>query len=793
LTNNFRWVILKMDKKYKNKLDLLMKLHTKITLLIVPIVVMAVLSTGVSSIYYIKMAKANGDRDAALSSLNGVKKNIEEFNHIVHQKLSAIIKNPAVIDGVPFIEERSLLNGLHGTIGEDDITGFMLMAKNGRILKSENFDASSINTAKAMVNEETIYLPEKQAFVSSSEILSNDEKSLGYVFLMRNTGFVNDLIGQSDLKNGLLLHKSELSKSASEIMYKSKLSSLSSNPTNLIFLNVQVAEGIYLATFINSVKFNDSNYIVLFLMLSGIAAVMISVLIVKLIQKAFISRLKSLELASDKISHGEYDLNIEENYNDEIGSLAKSFIRMSKSLKVSHDKNYSLAYFDDLTGMPNRRNISEKLSNAVDSADEGGDKLCFLLMDIDDFKNINDAFGHHVGDLFIIEIGKVITEEAKAFKSENHEITGEVIAARLAGDEFAILLTGLSNKAVAGMLASRLLSKISARIVIEGKPIKANASIGVAQYPGDGDCYKDLFRNCDMSMYEAKRGGKNNYHYCDSEINRTQMERIQLEKDIALAIKEDQFDLFFQPKVNIVDGTINQFEALIRWNHPTRGAISPNDFIPFAEETGSIKQIGMWVFNSLCRFVSLMEDDARWGDDFVVSFNVSSLQIQDESFVRFLKNSIKAYGVNPKHLEVEITEHSLAKDIDKALIVLNEIKSMGFSISLDDFGTGYSSLSYLEILPIDTIKIDKSFVNKSIIYSKSRSIIKTIGVLANGLNLNIVAEGVENTQQLSLVREIGCKVVQGYYFYKPMSFIQLNHINLHLSQFELNLCEQNAG
>jgi diguanylate cyclase (GGDEF)-like protein len=455
------------------------------------------------------------------------------------------------------------------------------------------------------------------------------------------------------------------------------------------------------------------------------------------------------------------------------------------SIKRNIDKSSNFAYVDELTDLPNRRFFNELLATAVEESCGGNAKLCLMILDLDDFKNINDAFGHHVGDMVIKEVSKRITHEVDDFSQNSNSAIGKCIVSRIAGDEFAILLRGVESKVMLGSLADRILSIISEKNIIDGKLIRTTASIGISQFPSDAKNHEDLFKNSDMSMYESKRNGKARYSYFDCYINEIAMNKIQLERDICVAINEDQFDLVYQPKVNINTGRINNFEALIRWNHPRRGLVCPNDFIPFAEESGSIKKIGMWVFNTLCRHIKFMEESPRWDGGFVVSFNVSAQQIQDDNFIRFLKNSLKAYNVNPKHLEMEITEHSLLKNLDRAIVTITEIREMGISVSLDDFGTGYSSLSYLERLPIDTLKIDKSFVVKSIIYRSNKAIIKSIVTLAKGLDLNVVAEGVETLEQLCLVRELGCDFAQGYYFFKPMSFYEINKIELQLNEYQI--------
>jgi EAL domain-containing protein (putative c-di-GMP-specific phosphodiesterase class I) len=342
-------------------------------------------------------------------------------------------------------------------------------------------------------------------------------------------------------------------------------------------------------------------------------------------------------------------------------------------------------------------------------------------------------------------------------------------------DEFVVMLCGENLENGINDIAKALILSISNSLSIEDIEIYSSASLGIATFPTDGNNEIDIFKNADMAMYEAKKKVKNQHVNFESRMLDKVKEKESINSDLRKALAEEDFELYFQPKYNIAKGNYSQFEALLSWNHKEKGFISHALFIPYAEESSLIIDIGNWVIASVCGHVNKLEK-LGW-TDFKISFNVSFKQMQDKRFVDILKSMIYKYGINPEHLEMEITEYTLAKNIDHAIVEMTKIRNLGVSIALDDFGTGYSSMSYLQNLPLDTLKIDRAFVSKSTTSQKDRTIIETIMTLAKGLSLKTVAEGVETVDEYHLVKDLGCDLVQGYYFHKPMPFDEILNLN----------------
>ncbi len=763
-----------------------MKIHSKILILTIPFVVASILAIGTSALGKMERIKFEDKKKAEINSLNRVKNAVDEINAEIKKKLSffELGSNIDSHEDISLNLSKGISEIFHDSaeLQIDVSTASFLNSDFSEIASAGPDDLSSIAKNIDFTNESSSfqYIPAQKLFVQYLATRRKNGTVSGYVAVSYDSKFIERLFKKFGIESNIILSKADGQSGLGITVSEKSIINAEHNlkASELSILSLEITKGLFIGSI---VKKDENSTLLTFFIFISCAAITLSIggFVAMKAQSLITIRITSLEKASKKISDGNYIINIDDNEDDEISSLSRSFQGMCNSLKESNEKNIILAYYDELTGLPNRRNLNEKLIQSVKECNDYGQKMCMMLFDLDDFKNINDAFGHHVGDMLLVEIGKILSSEVSHFSdSRNGKI--KCISSRLAGDEFAILLHGIESKAHAGVLAGNILSKISSHKIIDGKIIAVNASMGIVQYPIDGSNPEDLFKNCDMSMYEAKKNGKNNYVYFDEQMKQNIMLRLKMEKDIWIAVKESQFSLYFQPKVDLTTGAINKFEALVRWTHPSDGAISPNIFIPFAEETGQVKEIGRWVIDSLCEHIKIMEKDDRWGKEFVVSFNASSHELQDVNFVRYLKSMIKAYNINPKHIEVEITEHSLVRDLALATETLSELKKMGISISLDDFGTGYSSLSYLENLPVDTIKIDRSFVEKAVLLESSKTIIRTITVLAKGLGMSVVAEGIENEKQLELIVSLGCECAQGYYFHKPMPFVDLHEIELNL-------------
>jgi diguanylate cyclase (GGDEF)-like protein/PAS domain S-box-containing protein len=413
--------------------------------------------------------------------------------------------------------------------------------------------------------------------------------------------------------------------------------------------------------------------------------------------------------------------------------------------KISH-----MARHDALTSLPNRVLFHEQLVQGLRRT-RSGDQLAVLCLDLDHFKDINDSLGHPIGDALLKEVGRRL----KVTVGESDTV------ARLSGDEFAVVQIGRSEEAAARSLAGRLVEVISAPYEIDDHQIIIGVSIGISLSPQDGDNPDELLKNADLALYRAKADGRGTYRFFETGMDARAQARRLLEMDMRAALQRDEFQPYYQPIRDVASGRVVAFEALLRWNHPQRGLIAPLSFIPLAEETGLIIQLGDFVLRSACT------DAATWPDDVDVAVNLSPVQFRNPNLIASVTEALALSGLDARRLELEITESVLLQNSEATLTTLHELRAMGVRISLDDFGTGYSSLSYLRSFPFDKIKIDRSFVSELATREDSMAIIRAVTGLGRSLGIVTTAEGVENDGQLELLRREGCTQAQGYLFSKP--------------------------
>jgi diguanylate cyclase (GGDEF)-like protein len=413
--------------------------------------------------------------------------------------------------------------------------------------------------------------------------------------------------------------------------------------------------------------------------------------------------------------------------------------------KISH-----MARHDALTGLPNRVLFHEQLEQGLRRA-SSNDQLAVLCLDLDHFKDINDSLGHPIGDALLKEVGRRL----KATVGEHDTV------ARLGGDEFAVVQIGRSEEAAARALAGRLVEVISAPYEIDDHQIVIGVSIGISLSPQDGDDPDELLKNADLALYRAKADGRGTYRFFETGMDARAQARRLLEMDLRAGLQRDEFQVYYQPIRDVASDRVVAFEALLRWNHPQRGLIAPINFIPLAEETGLIVQLGEFVLRRACA------DAATWPDDVDVAVNLSPVQFKSPNLIATVTDALTATGLAARRLELEITESVLLQNSEATLTTLHELRGMGVRISLDDFGTGYSSLSYLRSFPFDKIKIDRSFVSELATRQDSMAIIRAVTGLGRSLGIVTTAEGVENDAQLELLRREGCTQAQGFLFSKP--------------------------
>ncbi len=505
--------------------------------------------------------------------------------------------------------------------------------------------------------------------------------------------------------------------------------------------------------------------------LSILVVLISSIILYIVITKTIITPLKTLNEAANNISQGRLE-HIESSTNkDEIGDLFRSFAEMSQNLKSSTEQIEELAYFDNLTGLPNKVTFFETIGRLIERSEKNQRKLAVIFFDLDNFKNINDGLGHQMGDLLLMHVGTRIKDclrdsDLISNLNEVSALQGSHLISRMGGDEFALILSDLTQKDEARKIAVRILTELARPFLLDSHEIYIGASIGLALYPENGDTPDALLKHADIAMYEAKSKGKNNFQFFEEAMTDTLNKRLTLEAAIRIAIEENEFTLHYQPKVSLEDSSRIEFEALIRWITPNRGFVSPADFIPIAEESGLILQIGDWVLDEACRQTKQWINEGH--TNIQVSVNFSPVQINYGNPINSVKSALTKHQLEPQRIELEITESGLMQNERVAIAYLNSLKELGVSIALDDFGTGYSSLAYLQRFPIDTLKIDRAFINDVEHNTDAQHVLDTILFLAEKLNLETVAEGVETESQLALIREKGCKIIQGYYFSKPL-------------------------
>jgi diguanylate cyclase (GGDEF)-like protein len=445
--------------------------------------------------------------------------------------------------------------------------------------------------------------------------------------------------------------------------------------------------------------------------------------------------------------------------------LLERSIRYALERKRTEDDIFRMAFYDNLTALPNRVLFQDRLEQALAQSERVQNMTAVMFLDVDNFKRINDTFGHYMGDQLLKGIANRLSNTLRKSDSVTRQSVEDVFA-RMGGDEFTVLLSEIKNTTDAAKVAQRILNILSQPFILGDHELFVSTSIGIAVYPHDGKDTDDLLKNADAAMYYAKEKGKNNYQYYKKSMNASALDRLTLENDLRKALEQEEFTLFYQPRLHIKTGEVVGMEALIRWNHPERGLVSPGEFIPLAEETGLILLMDEWVLKTACKQNKSWQE-AGYPPKYI-SVNLSGQQFKHESLIRTMSKTLTASGLDPQYLELEITESAIMKNADSTLNVLNELKKMGVKLSMDDFGTGYSSFNYLKSFPLDIIKIDRSFIMDITEKNEVATIVKAIIAMAQSLRLSVVAEGVETDKQLSLLRELDCDEMQGYLISRPV-------------------------
>ncbi len=461
--------------------------------------------------------------------------------------------------------------------------------------------------------------------------------------------------------------------------------------------------------------------------------------------------LARLDEAAGRLASGEH-VKVQVRGQDELARLAASFNEMSEKIEERERRITHLAFNDVLTGLPNRTMFQQQLDHLFRSLDDGKSLVALHCLDLDQFKSINDTLGHPAGDALLIAAGQRIQDVAKGH-----------FVARLGGDEFVVVQSVSGHRNAIDRLAHDLIEAIARPLKIDGNELAPSTSVGIAIAPFDGGDSGTLLKNADLALYRAKEAGRGTFAFFEESLNQRAQVRRQLETDLRLAIERSEFELVYQPLFDLEKNSISSFEALLRWNHPTRGVISPTEFIPVAEDTGLIVPIGAWTIREACRRA------VTWPNHLRIAVNVSPVQFHRGGLQDTILQALAGSGLQPSRLEVEITESIFLDGGESTLKLLHGLRSLGVRIALDDFGTGYSSLSYLQSFPFDKLKIDRSFIQNLLTRPGASAIVRAITELANALGMETTAEGVEENEQLAELRSHGCSSVQGFLFSEPIS------------------------
>jgi len=470
----------------------------------------------------------------------------------------------------------------------------------------------------------------------------------------------------------------------------------------------------------------------------------------------------------------EYDKRLMPSEDGEIGRLVKGFNRMldaaqeresnlaargkqlQKLVEVRTKQLFQKAHYDSLTGLPNRYLLVDRLHQAISKSARIKSNIAVIYLDLDRFKIVNDTFGHQNGDLLLKEVAKRLKQTKR---------DGDTVA-RLGGDEFVFLLENLSQPKDAARTALRIIDCFSQPFQLQEHNLHVSTSIGISIYPDDGIGHEILLKNADISMYHAKKKGPSNFSFFSEEMNNASLERLAIEENLRKAIQNNELSLVYQPQKNLNTGGFHNAEALLRWNNPTLGFVSPGVFIPIAEETGLIKQLDLWVISEVCKQLRSWNDQGL--TDLTVAINVSAGHLISNTLLEHIKTEIIVNQLRADQLEIEITEQVFIEQTERTVKNLKAIKALGAKIAIDDFGTGYSSMQYIRDFPVDTLKLDGMFISNLETDKASQGIVRSTIILAHSLGLELVAECVEEPWQLEFLREHRCDLVQGYIFSKPL-------------------------
>lgn len=472
----------------------------------------------------------------------------------------------------------------------------------------------------------------------------------------------------------------------------------------------------------------------------------------------FVSATIGEDVAVEAMRNGAQDYIMKDNLKRLLPAIQRELNEFQTRMahKKAEQRLQFLTRHDTLTGLPNRFRLMEELDQVINAHDGSKDIVAIIYLDLDRFKTINDSLGYEAGNQLLKKIAERLL----------NCVGRRGLAARLAADEFAILLPSMQSISEVANFAQTVYYTLQIPFTIYGFQMFYSASVGVSIYPQDAETSTELLGNADIATYRSKNEGGKGYKFYTPDMSVQLEERLELERSMRQALENQEFSLYFQPQQDLRSGEIVGLEALIRWNHPSKGTINPANFIPLAEETGFIIRLGEWVLRKACEQIKLWQ--SQYTQPLRVAVNISARQFHDESLITLIKQVIEDYALNPQCLEIEITESTFIRDMDRAVATLKKIKKLGVKVALDDFGTGFSSLTYLKIFKTDYLKIDQSFIREVTENTDDMEIVSAIIAMASKLSLKTIAEGVETQAQYDFLKAQGCDMVQGYYLSKPV-------------------------
>ncbi len=526
----------------------------------------------------------------------------------------------------------------------------------------------------------------------------------------------------------------------------------------------------------------ESRHVGLLVLVVCLGSIILSIpLVLLLVRKQMLAPIQRLNLALSRLAQKQQLIQVPIQSEDEIGELGRSFNGMSRALQESSERIRALAFRDSLTGLPNRLMFNRTLRREIDAARQHGHRIAVLFLDLDNFKNINDTLGHPAGDQLLVKVSEIIQANLRGYDSLGRptDVDPTHEMARFGGDEFTLLLRYLSSAEGVVPVAERIIDALSQPIELNGTPCYAGCSIGIAVYPEDGNTGDDLIKHADLAMYQAKASRRSGYRFFSSTTAEHARQRACLIQKLHQAVEQRKFELYYQPVIDSRSRRLSSVEALIRWSDSELGTIPPASFIPLAEENGLILPIGAWVMEQAARQARSWRDAGLCAP--AIAINISSVQLQQKDFAQQLTQLLSQYDLDSSDLYIELTETALIQAQEQVLENLYALNKQGIKIALDDFGTGYSSLSYLQNLPIDILKIDRSFIIN--LQEKNNGLIlSAIITMAHSLDMKVVAEGVEDQDHLAFLSTEGCDLMQGYLFGRPCPPADISHM---LKQQEL--------